>query len=227
LLQSTVTFGYDARDRLIDEDRSGRNPYHFSYEYDKGGNRTSKLNVRSGNHTQRTCYHYDVDEPGQGSGTNRLLYAEVFSGSCDCGSCTNPLSTTWYYYNPAGNVTRVVTGNSSGGILSVDGADGAGTQTSSQSAPAFGGGLDQYTATRFEYAKNGEAVTYAMGESWSINPSDPSTVINPQILWAREFRYDSARARHPNRPLLTSENEGDRDGERDRRAGAIVDRDGV
>jgi len=40
-----------------------------------------------------------------------------------------------------------------------------------------------------------------MGESWDADVTDPATVLNPQINWAREFRYDGARARYLNRPL--------------------------
>jgi hypothetical protein len=65
-------------------------------------------------------------------------------------------------------------------------------------------------ATRFEYAKNGATVTYVMGESWCYDGVssqscyggiDPTT--NYQVLWAREFRYDGARARYMNRKLST------------------------
>ena len=54
------------------------------------------------------------------------------------------LATTWYYYNESGNVTRVVTNVA---------------------------GTDQYESTRMGYAKNGNAVSYVMGESWTWSGS--------------------------------------------------------
>jgi hypothetical protein len=56
-----------------------------------------------------------------------------------------------------------------------------------------------YTATRFGYAFNNLAVTFAVGETW-----DDATVcppVNYHVTWAREFRYDGARARYLNRQL--------------------------
>ena len=50
------------------------------------------------------------------------------------------LSTTWYYYNDLGNVTRVVTN-----------AEGS----------------DVYDATRFGYARNQAAVSFVLGETWN------------------------------------------------------------
>ena len=58
-------------------------------------------------------------------------------------------------------------------------------------------GTKQYTATRFEYAKNGETVTYVLGEQWCWDSvtttqsctqpplSDPTN--SYKVLWAREL----------------------------------------
>ena len=69
------------------------------------------------------------------------------------------LSTTYYCYNCVGNATRVITNVA---------------------------GTDLYTASRFEYAGNGEAVAYALGETWDWDGVNPPT--NYQIIFAREFR---------------------------------------
>ena len=85
------------------------------------------------------------------------------------------LSTTYYYYNYEGNVTRVVTKKT----MPMD------------SEP-------QYEATRLGYARNGRVVTYALGETWNYNGT---SITNLTINYAREFRYDSARQRYLNRTL--------------------------
>jgi RHS repeat-associated protein len=80
------------------------------------------------------------------------------------------LSTSWYYYSAAGNVTRIVT---------------------KPEASA------DYSAARFEYALNGETVTYVAGEQWTDAAVCPPT--GYEITYAREFRYDEAHARYLSR----------------------------
>ncbi|MGB2984445.1 MAG: RHS repeat-associated core domain-containing protein, partial [Phycisphaerae bacterium] len=81
------------------------------------------------------------------------------------------LSTTWYYYNSDGNVTEVFT-------------------VKENPEP----GEPQSSLTRLEYAINGQAVTYVVGETWG-NGQDYNTT------YAREFRCDGARQRYLNREL--------------------------
>ena len=98
-----TVFGYDDRGRLISESRSGDVAYQLSYEYDQGGNRTKKVDAIN---QIETVYHYDRENPlVYDSNNNRLEYHETF----DTSDPQNPvlLSTTWYYYNELGNVTRV------------------------------------------------------------------------------------------------------------------------
>ena len=101
---ATVDFTYDYRGRLIEEERTGNVPYHFSYEYDQVGNRerkTDELNDIS------VDYLYDVEVPAAfGTYNNRLEQASTWDVSA---GTPVALSTTYYYYNPSGNVTRVVT----------------------------------------------------------------------------------------------------------------------
>ena len=79
----------------------------------------------------------------------------------------------------------------------------------------FGGGGSgncvnscKYTAIRFGYAKNGQAVTHVVGESWCWDePAYCSSTGVPgyyKVNWAREFRYDGARARYMDRKLSTT-----------------------
>ena len=52
------------------------------------------------------------------------------------------------------------------------------------------------TSTGLAYAKNGTTVTYVFGEEW-----DEGQPIGYNITYAREFRYDTGRARYLNREL--------------------------
>jgi len=85
--------------------------------------------------------------------------------------------------------------------------DGGGGEGGSSMAMAGGGGdclptQTKYNATRFEYAKNGETVTYVIGEQWCWNGVSGCEALGSyQVTWAREFRYDGARARYMNRAL--------------------------
>ncbi len=69
--------------------------------------------------------------------------------------------------------------------------------------PGGGGGCGtgkRYTAIRLGYAVNGRTVTYAHDEEWCWDGAQACPT-NYTRTWAREFRYDGARARYMNRPL--------------------------
>jgi len=132
---------------------------HLAYEYDQVGNRKRKLDSAQ---LLDVIYTYDTDIPlGQpspyDSRNNRLMSYQTFDAAALD-------STTYYYYNDCGNVTRVVTDEEA---------------------------TDNYTSTWLEYARNGRAVIYAVGESWEWQGPgfDPA---NYDISYAREFRYDGA-----------------------------------
>jgi RHS repeat-associated protein len=56
------------------------------------------------------------------------------------------------------------------------------------------------------YAKNGETVTYVLGETWEADGADPDTCPESyDITFAREFRYDSGRARYLSRELAPAD----------------------
>jgi RHS repeat-associated protein len=186
---ATTTFAYDNRGRLIEEVRDDNdNPgasYNLTYEYDQGGNRTKKIDTRGAFDIVEVTYTYDYEDPlTYGSDNNRLEkyttcrrmgemmgpMGPMAPGGGGGGPCT-PLSTTYYYYNEVGNVTNVVTDKANPLI-----------------------GEPRYQATRLEYAANGRAVTYALGETWGNEQQH-------EITYAREFRYDQARQRYLNRDL--------------------------
>jgi RHS repeat-associated protein len=196
--ESLVEFWHDDRGRLIRELRLGRNPYHLKYEYDQGGNRTRKFDIRN---NRRVEYDYDVDDPDYyGSRANRLMETTTYDR-------WNPqqggdvLSQSWYYYTAGGNVRRVVTLDSAGQILFSPGIDGE-EPTIIYSSNCTTEGNVEYTAVRFEYACNASAVTYAAGERWCGDPNNPGAPIeDEEVLWAREFRHDGPWQRYMSRPL--------------------------
>jgi hypothetical protein len=57
----------------------------------------------------------------------------------------------------------------------------------------------QDSAVRLGYAANGQAVTYVLGEQWRWDQVS-TCPIDHVVLWAREFRYDGARAQRPDGP---------------------------
>ena len=75
-------------------------------------------------------------------------------------------STTWYYYNASGNIKQIITQEN---------------------------GSDVYTSTRLVYARNGQAVSYIIGEK--CDKTDPENPVYA-FSFAREFRYDGARQRY-------------------------------
>jgi RHS repeat-associated protein len=175
-----VEFAYDARDRLIAESREAVDlNTEYNLEY---------LYDQGGNRTKKidhqnaieVQYHYDLEDPAlYASANNRLMYYETLDVS---GEASSLLATTWYYYNASGNPTRIVTKPEAS---------------------------TQYSATRLGYAKNGETVTYVLGETWEADGADPNNCPeNYDITFAREFRYDSGRARYMNRDLDVSTTTG-------------------
>jgi YD repeat-containing protein len=98
---ATVTYTYDKRRRLTREVRTGSNPLDITYVYDKGGNRTQKIESHL---NRRTDYFYDLPTVQHGvtinpadfkSSNNRLEYYKVYNTT---GGGNVLLSTTWYYY---------------------------------------------------------------------------------------------------------------------------------
>ncbi|MCG3132707.1 MAG: hypothetical protein FLDDKLPJ_03573 [Phycisphaerae bacterium] len=186
---ATVSFWYDDRGRLIAENRSvssGPSPeYDLEYVYDQAGNRLYKIDHLA---ELQTHYVYDVDDvPEYGSDNNRLQYFTVWDTG---GEVMVQVATTWYVYegtDPAqnkdeGNPVRIVT---------EEAAD-----------PGV------YAATRFVYDK-AQRVWLMFGEAWEADgPDKDECPDNYEVTWAREFRYDAARARYLNRELDPAELEG-------------------
>ncbi|MCH7994497.1 MAG: hypothetical protein IIB57_08630 [Planctomycetes bacterium] len=108
---ATTTFTYDNRGRLTGESRTGAGPYHLLYEYDKGGNRSRKVDLLN---QIEVLYEYDVDNVAIfGAVTNRLrqyVTCDMSAGAdCELYAITPAsISFTWYHYNDVGNVMRVI-----------------------------------------------------------------------------------------------------------------------
>ena len=62
------------------------------------------------------------------------------------------------------------------------------------------GGTDWYESKRMVYAKNGQAVSYVMGESWTWTGGGANPT-SYDIAYAHEYRYDSGRQRYVDRVL--------------------------
>ena len=172
-----TTFAYDNLGRLIHEARydvvQGRDVYNLGYEYDPGGNRTRKIDAVNQIEVQ---YHYDLEGTGEyASVNNRLMYYETFDTS---GGGQVLESTTYYFYNSSGNVTRVVTNQE---------------------------GSNEYEATLLSYARNESALTFVVGERWDWDGDPAHDPTGYDIAYAREFRYDGARQRYLNRELDPNE----------------------
>jgi len=164
---------YDDRGRLIEENRTvSSSDYHLRYEYDQGGNRTRKTDLLNDTEVR---YEYDInDVPTYDTANNRLTKYELYDSP---GPGETLVSTTYYYYNDSGNPWRIVTE----------------TEDPEPGQPRF-------SATFFKYAVNGQAVSYAVGETWN---NEGSGITDYTRTYAREFRYDGGRQRYMDAPLNT------------------------
>ena len=174
---AVVDYDYDARGRLVHEDRDdGENSRDYDLTYTYDQGGNRLKKIDAVNDVE-VRYHYDLEDPDRYvSRNNRLVYFETLDAEPDPPVVA---STTWYYYSILGNPTWIVTKQS---------------------------GSDDYTATRFGYARNGETVTVVLGETWTWDgQSGCETSQTYDITFAREFRYDSGRARYLDRQLDTDD----------------------
>jgi RHS repeat-associated protein len=172
-----VDYDYDTRGRLVHEDRDdGENSRDYDLTYTYDQGGNRLKKIDAVNDVE-VQYHYDLEDPERYvSKNNRLVYFETLDTEPDPPVVA---STTWYYYSILGNPTWIVTKQS---------------------------GSDDYTATRFGYARNGETVTVVLGETWTWDgQSGCETSQTYDITFAREFRYDSGRARYLDRQLDTDD----------------------
>lgn len=101
---NVIDFIYDNRNRLVEEKRTGQNPYWMVYTYDKAGNRLTKTskNVANGATYSVTTYTYDVqDTTLYGSQGNRLMKYEVHDGE------ENLIEQRYFEYDRRGRVWQV------------------------------------------------------------------------------------------------------------------------
>jgi RHS repeat-associated protein len=199
-----VYYTYDDLGRLRREVRQGSNAYDIRYWYDAGGNRTRKEDRTNPSNIKKDVYVYDLSNPSNyDSANNRLMRVEHLAG-------VTHESTTYYTYTPYGNVHRVINvpeePEGGGGVLLLGGGPESMSMGEGEGGAAMmsGGvvcGEDEFkvTATRFEYAQNASAVTYAIGEEWCWDAEEENpcaAVTQYEVTFAREFRYDGARARY-------------------------------
>jgi RHS repeat-associated protein len=189
LFQLTMDYVYDSRDLPLTVTESGLwiPTVTTTYNYDDRGRLVSDLRLESGQgYETYLLYEYDAG----GNRTRKLDYVlnREYNYTYDVNLDPNPydsennrlmfyttkqfsppvdLSTTYYEYNEFGNVTRVMTNPT---------------------------GTTYYVGTRLVYASNGSAVSYVTDESWEWDGENDPT--NYNITYAREFRYDGARARY-------------------------------
>ncbi len=154
------------------------------------------------------------------------VHRQADSGGAGWDGDSEPVSTTYYFYNAVGNPLRVVTEPGSTAAIAA-----AARALDSDMAAAFGtpsptpllsregseevlpdarftgtadvpkAGEREYMAVRFGYAVNGTAVGFVMGERWRWDPDAGGDPTDFEITYAREFRYDGGRQRYLNRQL--------------------------
>jgi RHS repeat-associated protein len=205
-----LEYGYDAggnRIQKIDVNNGGEVDYTVDYTYDvsnkwlygSNNNRLMKAETRDGggNPVGTTWYYYTpagnvrwiVSDPPAGGGM-QPQYMMVGGGGTESGTAVSAVDEF-----PVDGVTTE-------SPVDGDGLEGGGGMMAMMSG---GGtcptGSNKYTATRFEYAKNGETVTYVLGEQWCWDGNPENCPTYYTVTYAREFRYDGARARYMNAPL--------------------------
>ncbi len=180
---TTVTFGYDARDRLISEVRGGPNDYDLAYDYDGLGNRLVKRDETDPQNIVETRYFYDSDPDNRDenfvTNNNRLLWYEVYDNVGEQEEAL--LRIVKYTYYKTGHVSN---------ITIIDTAE-----------PETCADLALY------YARNGTLWLAIWGE-FEVDQEGPIAE-SYVITDVREFRYDNPRARYMSRQLDPSSDPDD------------------
>jgi len=169
---AVVQYVYDRLNRLTRETRTGFTPFDIEYTYDVGGNRRTKTDHLAG---KRTSYFYDIDDPTfHGTYHNRIVRYEVRS------TVTNELlETVWYgYVRTLQGSTRRETGWVEQVIRKLE------------SDP-------RYYRTFFMYDTAGRP-WIVIRDRWEVVGGQ---AVNCLRTFAREFRYDTGRARYLMRDL--------------------------
>ncbi len=169
---ATIQYTFDRINRLIRETRTGSSPYDLEYTYDNGGNRRAKTDWLAG---LQTTYFYDIDDPQLfGTNHNRIEKYEVRLLADN-----SLLETTWYGYlrTTYNSVIR-----ETGWVEQV-------IRKTEES--------DDYDRTYLMYDTAGR-VWITLRDRWQVSEGQP---VNCERLAAREYRYDSGRARYLMRDL--------------------------
>ncbi|MEK6800126.1 MAG: hypothetical protein AABZ12_14270, partial [Planctomycetota bacterium] len=183
---ATVSYTYDRRGRLTSEVRNDvqlpSRSYDLSYQYDKGGNRTLKIDSRN---NQRVEYTYDVSDPSvYFSASNRLIKYSTYSEPLH-----QLVSTTYYRYNTFGNVAEIITEPvGGGGSTFAASSSGTGFLTTTNSVVSEGGvSADGTTVDPTLSADAGATIDAAAGGDGSTQAlaggGDPCALYGGGVLY--------------------------------------------
>jgi RHS repeat-associated protein len=175
-MNSGTTFTYDARDRLIEETRAQGTTtvYDITYGYDQLGNRLTKADSVS---LKSTEYFYDTvsanREPSHPTLNNRLMrYEEKINGTL--------VRTVRYTYYKSGDVSNIAIKDH---------------YVNSTQTPGNQSDYDWVHDLALYYFTNG-SLRLALSDKWKLDSQGDPDGDTYVPLTAREFRYDSPRARY-------------------------------
>lgn len=175
-MSCTVSFTYDNRDRLIGEMRvqGTTTVYDFDYGYDQLGNRTHKADSVA---LKWTDYFYDTvsgnREPNFPTLNNRLMkYEEKINGTL--------VRTVKYTYYKTGDASNIVIKDH---------------YVNSTLTPGAQADYDWSHDLALYYFTNG-SLRLALSDKWKLDTNGDPDSNTYTALSAREFRFDSGRARY-------------------------------
>ena len=192
-----VEFTYDNRNRLTRETRTKTSAepdvveYDIAYEYDQLGNRTVRTDHVCGpaaaGCVRETFYHYDVDvDPNQltyATHHNRLLSYEVYDTSDPNAAAL--LRTVRYTYYDTGQASNI-------------------TVFDEQQTPDPNSHVWHHDVALHYYTHG--PLKLAVWGKWQEDENGPIDATY-QVIKAREFRWDSGRARYLSADIATPQND--------------------
>lgn len=179
-MTATVGFSYDKRKRLIREQRwlGTTAVYDLSYAYDELGNRLHKLDNLSG---RRTAYFYDSDPANRDeaflTNNNRLVWYDEYAPLSGGGEAV--VRTVKYLYYKTGDVSNITVKDH---------------YVNSTLTPGSSSDYDWHYDLALYYYRD-KSLRVALWNRFKVN-SSTGVATDYEPLTAREFRFDSGRARY-------------------------------